>query len=181
MTWLVLGVGLWTFAHLFKRLFPARRAALGETARGLVALGVLAALVLMVIGFRAADGEFFWGRSPALVGINNLLTLAAVYLFAASVAQTRVTAWLRHPQLSAVILWAVAHLLVNGTTESFVLFGGLLFWALTEVVLINRQTVWTRPGGGFALHKEALTAVAAGVAYAAITYAHDWFGYPPFG
>ena len=30
---------------------------------------------------------------------------------------------MRHPQLTAVIVWAVAHLLVNGDLASIVLFG----------------------------------------------------------
>ena len=31
-------------------------------------------IVCMVIGYRAADGAFFWGRTPAMTtGINNLL------------------------------------------------------------------------------------------------------------
>jgi len=82
--WLILGVALWSAAHLFKRLAPDARAQLGEPGKGIVALAVLASVVLMVIGYRLADGLFVWGRSPALVGINNLLMLFAVYLFAAS-------------------------------------------------------------------------------------------------
>jgi uncharacterized membrane protein len=31
-----------------------------------------------------------------------------------------------------VVIWAVAHLLVNGDTPSFVLFGGIGLWALAD-------------------------------------------------
>ena len=52
---------------------------------------------------------------------------------------------MRHPQLTAVKIWAVAHLLVNGDLASLVLFGGLLAWAVVEVIVINRSEVWVRP------------------------------------
>ena len=51
----------------------------------------------------------------------------------------RVVGVIRHPQLTAVKLWAVAHLLVNGDSASLLLFGGLLVWAVLEVVIINKQ------------------------------------------
>ena len=71
----ILGVALWAGAHLFKRLAPARRAGLGDKGKGLVSAALVVAIVLMVIGYRTADGAVLWGRSPALVGINNLLML----------------------------------------------------------------------------------------------------------
>jgi uncharacterized membrane protein len=81
----------------------------------------------------------WWYRSPATTGINNLLVLIAFYLFAASGARTWLGQKMRHPQLTGVKTWALAHLLVNGDLPSFILFGGLLAWAVVEVILINRQ------------------------------------------
>ena len=37
-----------------------------------VALALLVSILLMIFGYRMADGAFFWGRQPATVGINNL-------------------------------------------------------------------------------------------------------------
>lgn len=181
MFWLILGVLLWSFAHLFKRLAPDARAKMGEKAKGPVALALLAGIVLMVIGFRMADGAFFWGRHPATVGINNILTLLAVYLFAASGMKTWVTSKIRHPQLTAVKAWAVAHLLVNGDVQSFILFGGLLAWAVVEVILINRHTADTRPTGPFETRKEIIAAGASVVVFGVIAWVHYLFGYPAFG
>jgi uncharacterized membrane protein len=56
----------------------------------------------------------------------------------ASVSKSALTNRVRHPQLSAVKAWAIAHLLVNGDTASFWLFGGLLAWAVWTVILINK-------------------------------------------
>lgn len=178
---LVLGVVLWTAAHVFKRVAPDRRAAMGPAGRGPISVAIFVSLALMILGYRMADGAFFWGRSPALVGINNLLMLVAVYLFAASGMKTAITARIRHPQLSAVKAWALAHLLVNGDTPSFVLFGGLLAWAVFEVILINKQTEWARPAGPFPARKEAIAVVATLVVYGVIGGIHGALGYSAFG
>lgn len=179
---LVLGVALWSGAHLFKRLAPEVRAGMGDRAKGPVALALLVSIVLMVIGYRGWDsGIYFWNRSTALVGINNLLMLLSVYLFAASGMKTRITRVIRHPQLTAVKVWAVAHILVNGDLESLVLFGGLLAWAVVAVILINRaQPTWTKPAPA-PMGKEIGAVVGAVVVTLAIGYVHSWFGLSPWG
>lgn len=183
MGWIVLiaGVLLWSGAHLFKRLAPTRRGAMGDAAKGGVAVAVILAVVLMWWGYRNAYGAFFWGRHPATVGINNLLMLLSVYLFAASGMQTRITRVIRHPQLTAVKAWAVAHLLVNGDLESIVLFGGLLAWAVVSVILINRAEPRPAPPEPAPLGKEIGAVVGTLVVYALISWVHYWFGYPVFG
>lgn len=181
MTLLILGVLLWSLAHLFKRLAPARRAAMGDRAKGGVALALLVSLVLMVVGYRAADpGTIFWGRSPMMTGINNLLMLVSVYLFAASGMKTRAARIIRHPQLTAVKAWALGHLLVNGDLPSFILFGGLLAWAVVEVILINRQTEWQKPAPA-PMGKEVGALVGTAVVFGVISLIHAWLGYYPFG
>lgn len=182
MLWLILGVLLWWAAHFFKRIAPEARAKMGDRGKGPVALALLVSVVLMVIGYRVAEGTFFWGRSPALVGINNLLVLVAFYLFAASGAKTRVTRWTRHPQLIGFSLWTVAHLIVNGDTPSFVLFGGLLLWALVEMVVINRsEPDWQPSTDPIPPRKEITTPVAAVVVFAIVAGIHGLIGPNPFG
>ena len=98
MTLIVLGLLLWWAAHLWKRLAPASRARWGEPGKGLVTAGVLAGVVLMVIGFRGSEwlgieGAPFvelWSPPRFLVHVNNLLMFFAVYLFAASGMKTRI-------------------------------------------------------------------------------------------
>ena len=146
MTLLILGVLLWSVAHLFKRLAPGVRATMGTAGRAVIAVLIVASVVLMVQGYAPAEGTFYWGRSAPLVGINNLLMLLAFYLYAASGLKTAITRRIRHPQLTAVKVWAVSHLLVNGDLPSFVLFGGILAWAVVSVILINRaEPNWTPP------------------------------------
>ncbi|MEQ9261517.1 MAG: NnrU family protein [Roseovarius sp.] len=181
MIWLILGLLLWTGSHLLKRLAPGPRAAMGDAGKGVIAVANLAAIVLMVIGYRMAEGAFFWGRSPMLVGINNLLMLLSIYMFAAAGMKTALARKMRHPMLGAVKVWALAHLLVNGDVPSFVLFGGLLGWAVLAMILINKaEPNWTRPAPA-PMRKEIIAVVATLVIFGAIAGIHGWLGYPVFG
>ena len=178
---LILGVALWAGAHLFKRFAPEKRAAMGDKGRGLIALLIVASIVLMVVGYQMADGAVFWGRSPALVGINNLLMLISVYLFAASGMRTAVARKFRHPMLLAVKTWALAHLLVNGDVESFILFGGIMAWAVFQMIKINRaEPEWTRPEPA-PMRKEIIAVVATVVVFGVIAVLHGVLGPRVFG
>jgi len=184
MIWLILGVALWWAAHLFKRIAPGVRAPMGEAGKGLVAAALVASVVLMVIGYRSADGAFFWGRSPAMVGVNNLLMVLAFYCFGASAAKPA-KVWLgtklRHPQLTGFSIWAASHLLVNGDVPSFILFGGLLVWALVEIAVINAaEGPWTPPPQAPA-RKEITLLVITVVLFSVVAGVHAWLGYPVFG
>lgn len=180
---LILGVALWWAPHLWKRLVPDHRAQYGGKGRGLVTGLLLLSVILMVWGYRTADGPVWWGPSPALKGINNLLVLIAVYLFAAAGMKTAITRRIRHPQLLGFALWAFAHLLVNGDLASFILFGGLMLWALVSIAIINRaEPGWnpsTQPVAG--RRKEAMAIIGTLVVYAVIALVHTWLGYNPFG
>lgn len=178
---LILGVALWSGAHLFKRVAPDARENLGDKGKGIAAVALLASVVLMVIGYKMADSAFLWPRHPATVGINNLLMLFAIYFFAASGMKTVMGQRMRHPQLIAFKTWAIAHLLVNGDVASVILFGGLLAWAVVEVILINKQTTWTKPVATVDMKKEVIAVVASLGLYIVIAGLHYWFGYAAFG
>lgn len=181
MILLILGVALWSAVHLWKRVAPDHRAGMGDKGKMVVAVGSFAGIALMIVGYRMAEGAVFWGRSPAMAGINNLLMVFAFYLFAASGAKTRVTKFIRHPQLAAVMVWALSHLLVNGDTPSFVLFGGLFAWALIEVMLINRAEGPRAAYVPVPAKKEIVAIVATVVVVAVVGGIHTWLGYNPFG
>lgn len=104
MTLIILGLLIWAGAHFWKRVAPDHRASFGDTGKGIVAGASVLAIVLMVLGYRWADGAVYWGRGNGLVWLNNLLMVLAFYLFAASGKGTRVTRAIRHPQLTAVVV-----------------------------------------------------------------------------
>lgn len=181
MTLLILGVLLWALAHLFKRLAPGIRAPMGDRGKGLVALALLVSIVLMVLGYRAAEGTVYWGRNPMLTGINNLLVLFALYLYAADGMKTRARGWFRNPQLTAFSIWAIAHLIVNGDTPSFILFGGLLIWAQVTALILNRANPRPARPAPAPMGKEIGALVGAVLVFGVIAMIHIWLGYNPFG
>lgn len=188
MTLLIIGLLLWWGAHLFKRLAPDARQAMtdrmGEASKGVFAVVLVGSIVLMVIGYRGADFIDVWYPPTFMVHINNLLMIIAFYVFGASAAKPE-KVWLgtkvRHPQLGAVKIWAFAHLLVNGDLASIILFGGLLGWAVTEMIVINKaEGAWTPPAQAPA-KKEVVLLVVTLVLVAITGAVHTYLGVPPFG
>ncbi|MHA6263407.1 NnrU family protein [Arenibacterium sp. CAU 1754] len=183
MILLVLGIALWFAAHLFKRVMPERRAAMGDAGKGLVALVLFASLVLMVLGYRWADFIHVWAPPSFMVHINNTLMLFAVWVFGSSEIKggkvwpaTRI----RHPQLTAVKIWALAHLLVNGDLASIILFGGMMAWAVVELIVINKaEPDWTPPPKAPS-RKIAVLAVITAVVFAVVAGIHIGLGVWPF-
>ena len=177
---LILGVVLWSGAHLLKRLAPGVREPWGEAGKGTVAVALVVSIVLMVVGYRGAVPVQLWYPPAFLIHVNNLLMLLAVYLFAASGMKTRITAVVRHPQLTGFKTWAVAHLLVNGDLASLILFGGLLAWAVVSVIVINRAVPRPAPPPPAPLGKEVGAALGSVVVLVAIGWVHTWLGYWPY-
>ena len=185
MTLLILGLILWVAAHLFNRVTGRPKTATGPSAAyGIMSAIILLSVVLMVIGYRSAEGAVFWGRSPALVGINNLLMILAFYCYAASAAKG-VKIWLgrkvRHPQLTGFGIWAFAHLLVNGDVPSFVLFGGLLGWAIVHARILNAtEGPWT-PLPPAPRKKEIVAIVITVIVTFVVMGIHAALGVTPWG
>jgi uncharacterized membrane protein len=185
MTLLVLGLLLWTAAHLFKRVAPDARARLAAAAgdrpsRGIMAGLILVSVVLMVIGFRSAPVVPVYAPPAWGIHVNNLLMFVAVLLMGAGQSKGRARALMRHPMLTGVIVWAVAHLLVNGDRASLLLFGWLGLWAVANMLVINaREPAWVRPAPGPASGDLRLVLIAV-VIYAVIASVHIWLGYWPF-
>lgn len=182
MIWLVLGVLLWAYSHLMKRVTPGFRASLGEgPGKGLASLLTILAIGLMIWGYRNADFIALWEPPVFLRHINNLLMLIAIFLLQIRYVPGVLRSKMRHPMLAAVKTWALAHLLVNGDLASLVLFGGILAWAVLDMILINRmEPEWTRPNPG-PLRNDLIWAVGAVIVMAAIAWVHGWLGYPVFG
>ena len=177
MIWLVLGLLLWVGAHFFKRVLPRQRAAMGRAGRGVVAVLIVAGIVLMVIGYGAADFVYLYELPRWGWHANNLLMLSAIFLVDVGRAGGVVGTKIRHPMLLGAVVWVVAHLLVNGDLASLVLFGGLGLWALAEMAIISRfDGPWTPPPRG-PVAKDAKVMAIAVVIYAVIVSIHYWLGY----
>ncbi len=186
MVILVLGIALWWASHLFPVYCTGRRAAaiarLGEGPyKGLFSLVTLASVALMVIGYRQAEVINLWFPPAWTIHLNNLLMVAAVVLMEARYFRSGVTHYVRHPMLTAVKLWAAAHLIVNGDLASVLLFGGLLGWAVVAMIGTNRRDgTWTRPPKG-TLKGAALHGLFVLVVFGVILFIHwNLLGVRPF-
>jgi uncharacterized membrane protein len=185
MTWLALGVLLWSGVHSLRSAAGPLRARLiastGEDRyKGLFSLAIVTSIVLMIVGWRAAAPVSVyqppgWGRSLAVP-----LMLLAFILFAASSMPTNIKRFVRHPQLTGVLLWALAHLVSNGDGRSLVLFGVLGLWALVEMPLISRREgPWQRPAA-LPLQAEVKPLLGGLIGYVVIFVGHPYlFGVSP--
>jgi uncharacterized membrane protein len=185
MTILIAGILLWFATHLFKRAAPnlrdrlIDRFGLGSIKLSVTALSFIS-LTLIVVGFKttpfiAIYDPPSWGKY-----VNNPMMFGAVLLFGLGSSRGRMRTWFRHPMLTGVIVWALAHLLVNGDNASLVLFPAMLVWALAEIVAINAASApWVRPDAGPAIYDLRLIGISVAV-FAVITFIHGLVGPSPF-
>lgn len=188
MAMLVLGLLLFLGVHSVRVLAPGwreqRMARWGEGPwKGLYSVLALAGLVLLVVGYGQARQTpvVLWSPPAAARHLAGPLTLVAFVLLAASQLRgNAIQARLQHPMLLGTMLWALAHLLANGTLADLLLFGGFLAWAtLTWRDARRRGTVAVTPRPG-----RTVAVLLAGVlAWAVFAFwAHAaWIGVRPFG
>jgi uncharacterized membrane protein len=183
---LALGLCLWVAAHLFKRIAPAQRAtltrAMGEGSKGVFAALIVASIVVMVIGYQRAEYVWLWFPQSWFGHLNNLLMLVALYVYGIGMARGELSTKIRHPQLWATVIWAGAHLLVNGHLAALILFGGIGLWALASIALINAQDGgWVpKPAKGSWGRDGAAVGIVL-VAFVVVGGIHTWLGVNPFG
>jgi len=180
MKLLILGLILWITAHFIKRIIPGLRARMGDKGRGPIALAILISVVLMVLGYRRAELLPLYTPLPGIGHLNNLLMLLALFSFGIGSAKGILVDKIRHPMLLGMVIFAIAHLLVNGDLASLILFGGLGLWAVIEMRLINLASgKWQRPAPG-TLKGDVKCLIIALVLFGVITGLHIWLGHSPF-
>ena len=182
MLLLLLGLVLWVAAHWFKRLAPDARARLGAPGKGIVAVVILLGLAAIIFGYRAAPYIHIWSPPLFLTHLNNLMMLLAFYIYMSTGARPGsvwIASKIKHPQLTAVKVWATAHLLVNGDLASILLFGSMLGWAVGSVILINRSGD-TSDRSAAPIKNEIVFALVALVAFGLVGMLHTWVGVRPF-
>lgn len=185
MALLVLGLVLFALAHGLKIHAPAARARfagqMGEMPVKLAAtVALIAATALIVLGYQQAPFINVWTPPAFLTHLNNLLMVVAIGVFVAGGIKGHVRHWIRHPQLTGVKIWALAHLVVNGDLASILLFGGILAWAVAAMIGVNkRDGKGPKPGPGTMkgnlIHLGVTLALVVGVGMA-----HNWLGVWPF-
>lgn len=184
MTLLIAGVALWFIMHSFHPAMPGVRkgvmAKTGENGwKGLVSLGLLASIVLIVIGWRSIEPSAVY--TPPEIGKTLMVPLMfiSIVLFGAANMPSNIKQFIRHPMLMGMALWGIAHLIGNGDDRSIVLFGGMAVWALLMQPFINkRDGAWEKPEpvAGSAYIKLLVIGL---VIYLVFAFAHPWIAGVP--
>jgi len=146
---LVLVAGLIVFLgiHSVSIVAPAWRAGvvarMGERPwKGIYSIASGVGLALLIVGYGIArHSPVVLYTPPAVLRHLALLVMVPVFpLLVATYLPGRIKTAARHPTLLAVKLWAVAHLLANGTLADVLLFGGFLVWAVADRISVKRRT-----------------------------------------
>lgn len=165
MTNLMAAMGFFIAIHLLisgTRLRDVLVARLGQGPyTGLFVVLSWIGLIWVGFGFAqargSADNQVYWGATEPTRYLQAAIQLVAMFLIVAGLSTRNPTAVrseaaverpdvvhgilriTRHPFLWGVAVWAVGHLIVNGDLASFVLFGGLLFLALSGTTSIDAK------------------------------------------
>lgn len=153
MSVLVAGLLIFLGVHSVSIVSPPWRdrmaARLGEPAwQGLYGLVALAGLALVVWGYGLARETPTVLYTPP-VGLRHVALLLMVFVFPlllAAYLPGRIQTATRHPMLLATKVWALAHLLANGTLADVVLFGAFLAWAVADRISLKRRAPRPVPG-----------------------------------
>ncbi len=124
-------------------------ARLGEPVwQGLYGLAALAGFALIVWGnglVRAAPTVLY---TPP-VGLRHVALLLMIVVFPlllAAYLPGRIQAATRHPMLLATKVWALSHLLANGSLAYVVLFGSFLAWSVADRISLKHRMPHPVPG-----------------------------------
>lgn len=80
-----------------------------------------------------------WTRHAAMA-----LMIPAMVLLVAAYVPSRIRGFVGHPMLVAIKLWALAHLMANGTVAALVLFLSFLAFAVYDRISLKRRGVGAR-------------------------------------
>ncbi|HEV7912785.1 MAG TPA: NnrU family protein [Albitalea sp.] len=190
MTMLILGLVLFLGIHSVSLAAPSWRDAQvmrhGELPwKAVYALIAIAGFVLLIVGYgeaREAPIPLYdaprWTRHIAL-----LLMLPVFPLLLGAYLPGRIKALTKHPMLAAVKLWALAHLLANGTLADVLLFGAFLAWAVADRISLKHRPPRPIPAAPPRPMNDLISIVAGLVIYGAfVTWGHAWLiGVSPLG
>ncbi|WP_438993783.1 NnrU family protein [Pseudemcibacter sp.] len=186
MDLLVAGILLWSGVHYIPGFMPGLKKSLvekfGNGYRGLFTLLIVLSLVMIVFGWRSSEIEIIYDPVPSALQLTSVLMLISLYLFGAAQGASNIKRFIRHPMLTAVIVWGVAHLLSNGDSRSIILFGGMIIWAISEILIINkREDAYDAPGA-VPMKNDVKKIIIACVVYAVLVFGHPYFtGMPVMG
>jgi uncharacterized membrane protein len=108
---------------------------------GLYSIVTLVGFVLMVWGFANLKPWIpIWTPPGWTRHIAMLLMIPAMILIVAAYVPTGfMKKAVRHPMITAVTLWALAHVVANGDLASILLFGAFLIYGIVDRIAVKRR------------------------------------------
>ncbi|KAB0638214.1 NnrU family protein [Burkholderia latens] len=189
---LILGLAVFLGVHSIRIVADGWRAAMiariGEKRwKAGYSIASVIGFVLIIRGYAVAreNATLLWVTPVGVRHLTGMLTAVAFVLIAASyVPRNRIKTLAGHPMVAGVMVWAVAHLLVNGTVHAAVLFGAFFVWSL--ILFIVSRTRDRRDGIRYPAGRLSgdVAAIAAGlIAWAVFAlFLHGpLIGVRPFG
>jgi uncharacterized membrane protein len=145
---LIVGLILFLGIHLLPTS-PELRAGLQERMgtnvyKAVFSLLSLAGFIIIVLGYHKL--QLHPGKNPILWNPPEWtrhfaagLMLPAMVLLVAALIPSRIRTTIRHPMLSAIKIWALAHLIANGDLGGVLLFGSFLAFAVYDRISVKRR------------------------------------------
>jgi len=112
--------------------------------KGLYTIISLIGFIVMVIGYGQARQNtiVLWQPNAFLIYIALALNLIAfIFLAGSSPSNNAIRLKLKHPMILGVKVWALAHLISNGTLVNLILFGAFLLWAVLDFRSARKRPV----------------------------------------
>ncbi len=185
MAILLVGILIFAGVHLVPSLAPGQRSSLvtklGENFyKGLFSLSLLLGIGLIVVGWRSSIPSGIYAPPAGLQSMGLALMYLAFFLMVVSSRPSRLKQLIRHPQLTGVTCWSIAHLMLNGDSRSLLLFGGIGIWAVVEMFAINRRDgQWQKPAAKVGLATDLVNLLIALAVVALLVFIHPWLSGVP--
>lgn len=182
MTILVSGLFLFLGVHSISIVAPAWRNVMAERIglrawQAIYALVAISGIVLIARGYADVRNQtaFLYVLPRWVNAVTETLMLPVFPLLLAAYLPGGIQELARHPMLVAVKLWAVAHLIANGSVADVVLFGSVLVWAVAERISLKRRKPRPVPGAPPGRWNDVIAVVGGLVLYGImLNGGHAW-------
>jgi len=145
--------------------------------QGIYSVIAVIGFVMIVYGYgmTRAHPQVLYTPPSWLQHITILLMIPVFPMLLATYLPGRINTKLKHPMLAAVKLWALAHLLANGTLADVLLFGAFLAWAVADRISLKHRTPATVPVAVRSKLNDTIVIVVGLLLYAAFVLGlHKW-------
>jgi uncharacterized membrane protein len=144
--------------------------------KGVYSLLAIIGIVLLIKGYGLARLEPLPLYTPPswLRHVTMVLMLPVFPLLLAAYLPGRIQKAVKHPMITAVAIWAFAHLLVNGTLADVLLFGTFLVWAIADRISLQYRKSLPAPSAPATTINDVVVIVLGLAIYGAfVLWLHD--------